>query len=151
MHAITVLHLVPRGASRQLSGSITVHINPHAPPPHAACGHPHIVHGGAIASLLDDAFGSLFFACRIGNGFTANLNVDYRAPMPAGCDIRIETWVDRVEGRKVFLVGRVVDVNSATVYTEGRALFVMKAVPSSDKLMAAVQGGIHAGGAQTLV
>jgi acyl-coenzyme A thioesterase PaaI-like protein len=27
-----------------------------------ACGHPHIVHGGAIASLLDDSFGTLFLS-----------------------------------------------------------------------------------------
>ena len=66
-----------------------------------ACGHPHIVHGGAIASLLDDAFGCLFFAARVGNGFTAKLEVNYRRPLPAGTEVHILTRIDRIEGRKV--------------------------------------------------
>lgn len=66
-----------------------------------ACGHPRIVHGGAIASLLDDAFGCLFFAARVGNGFTAKLEVNYRRPLPAGTEVHILTHIDRVEGRKV--------------------------------------------------
>lgn len=66
-----------------------------------ACGHPRIVHGGAIASILDDAFGVLFYAAKVGNGFTANLHVDYRKPLPAGTDVHVFTRIDRVEGRKV--------------------------------------------------
>ena len=77
--------------------------SPLPPQPHtlAACGHPSIVHGGAIASVLDDTFGVLFFASRLGNGFTANLNVNYRKPLAAGTDVTVHVAVDRVEGRKV--------------------------------------------------
>jgi acyl-coenzyme A thioesterase PaaI-like protein len=102
-----------------------------------ACGHPHIVHGGALASLLDDAFGVAFFTAKLGSGFTANLSVDYRRPLAAGTDIVVRAAIERVEvsatsgAKKVFLVGSVCDAASpATVYTEARALFIVKAVNS---------------------
>ena len=50
----------------------------------AVCGHPTIIHGGALAAIFDDSFGALFFASRIGNGFTANLSVDYRQGIGGG-------------------------------------------------------------------
>lgn len=78
----------------------------------------------------------------IGNGFTANLNIDYRAPVAAGSDIRIEVEVDRIEGRKVFLTGRIVDATSSALYTEGKALFIVKAVPTSDKLYSSMQSAV---------
>lgn len=103
-----------------------------------ACGHPHIVHGGALASLLDDAFGVAFFTAKLGSGFTANLSVDYRRPLAAGTDIVVKAAIERVEvsassgAKKVFLVGSVCDAASpATVYTEARALFIVKAVNSA--------------------
>lgn len=101
-----------------------------------ACGHPHIVHGGAIASLLDDAFGASMFASKMG-GFTANLTINYRRPLPAGRDVVVSATIDRVEvstssgAKKVFLVGKVTDeADASVVYTEGSALFIVKAVPS---------------------
>ena len=40
--------------------------------------HHVLVHGGATAALFDNCFGVAFFAAQVGNGFTANLNVNYR-------------------------------------------------------------------------
>ncbi|KAJ3074155.1 Thioesterase super member 4 [Podochytrium sp. JEL0797] len=72
---------------------------------HALCGHPSIMHGGFISSFFDDAFGMLFALAGKGewSGFTANLNVNYRAPMPAGVVVAFVLWIDKTEGRKVFL------------------------------------------------
>ncbi|KAJ3023181.1 UNVERIFIED_CONTAM: hypothetical protein HDU68_008747 [Siphonaria sp. JEL0065] len=69
------------------------------------CGHPGIVHGGLIAAFFDDAFGSLFWINSNGQftGVTANLTVNYRAPMPAPQNVAFVLWVDKIEGRKVFL------------------------------------------------
>ncbi|KAJ3197651.1 Thioesterase super member 4 [Irineochytrium annulatum] len=71
------------------------------------CGHPGVVHGGMISALFDDFMGTLFLLNAEGaySGFTANLNVDYRSPMPAQSTIALVIWIDRVEGRKVFLKG----------------------------------------------
>lgn len=108
------------------------------------CGHPGIAHGGILASLLDDAMGAAFFSARLGSGFTANLSVDYRRPLPAGRDVLVTAAIERVEestsgsgSKKVYLVGSIVDKEDpSVVYTQGKALFIVKAVPS-DKLVAA--------------
>jgi len=49
-----------------------------------ACGHPRIVHGGAIASLLDDAFGSLFFCFTCRERFHRELNSQLPSAPPSG-------------------------------------------------------------------
>lgn len=106
---------------------------------HSVCGHPTIIHGGALAAVFDDAFGALFVASRAGNGFTANLSVDYRRPVPAGADLTLEATIDRVEvsrsgAKKVFFRGVLRSRDSETVYTEATALFIVKHVPSSEEL-----------------
>jgi acyl-coenzyme A thioesterase PaaI-like protein len=106
---------------------------------HSVCGHPEIIHGGALAAVFDDAFGALFVASRVGNGFTANLSVDYRRPVPAGTDLTLEASIDRVDvsrsgAKKVFFKGVLRSRDSDTVYSEATALFVVKHVPSSDDL-----------------
>jgi len=84
-----------------------------------ACGHPRVVHGGALAAVLDDAFGALFLHCGAGSGFTANLSVDYVRPVPAGAQLEIRVRLVRAEpsssGRstKVYM--------EATVFERGRA------------------------------
>ena len=99
-----------------------------------ACGHPTWVHGGAIASVFDDAMGTLFLASGAGSGFTGNLNVDYRAPLPAGAELRLVAAVERAEtgksgARKVFLVSRLEAADGSKLYAEARALFIVKRVP----------------------
>lgn len=123
-----------------------------------ACGHPQIAHGGAIAALLDDVFGAAFFAAKLGVGFTANLSVQYRQPLPAGTEVVIRAEIDRVEesarsgAKKVFLRGSVVSASDRSkVYSEGTALFIVKQLPVSTKLMAAVHSAIAtAGGGKPL-
>ena len=102
-----------------------------------ACGHPTFVHGGAIAALLDDVFGCAFFASSLGTGFTANLTVDYRRPLPPDTLVHVRAAVERTEmsssgrSKKVFLVGSLVDAADGRVYTDARALFIVKMPPPS--------------------
>ena len=104
-----------------------------------ACGHPSIVHGGALAALLDDAFGTLFLHCGAGAGFTANLSVDYVRPVPAGARLEIAVRVVRSEpsksGRsdKVFMEATVAERRAdaegsapGVVFARSTALFVAK-------------------------
>ncbi|ORY51439.1 hypothetical protein BCR33DRAFT_780414 [Rhizoclosmatium globosum] len=71
------------------------------------CGHDGIVHGGLITSYFDDALSSLFLIHAKGeySGVTGKLETDFRAPMPAGTAIAFVMWLDRVEGRKVWIKG----------------------------------------------
>ena len=103
-----------------------------------ACGHPRFIHGGAIASVFDDAMGTLFLSAGKGSGFTANLTVDYRAPVPHGAELIVTCEVERSEvsaksgARKVWLTSRMESVavggSSPILYAQGRALFIVKDV-----------------------
>ena len=139
---------------RSLRGSVTLGKQ--------LCGHPAFIHGGAIASVLDDTMGVLFLSSGNGTGFTANLNVNYRKPVPAGTRLTVDCAVLRVESsksgaRKVFLSGRLLGGagagSSATdplpaapiVYAEATALFIVKTVPgleSSEALVASIKGAL---------
>lgn len=63
-------------------------------------GYPGVVHGGIVASMLDEIAGR---AAMIGdhNHFrlTAKLNIRYRKPVPVGETIRLEGWVVEDRGR----------------------------------------------------
>jgi uncharacterized protein (TIGR00369 family) len=101
------------------------------------CGHPAVIHGGALSVLLDDAFGTLFLATGR-NGFTGNLNVNFRKPVASGTTVRIEAAVLKSEPsksnpavEKVTMGARIVDEKTGVLYTEATALFISKEVPSS--------------------
>ncbi|KAG8805943.1 hypothetical protein FRC17_005258 [Serendipita sp. 399] len=88
------------------------------------CGHDGIVHGGAIATLFDDAFfrtAVANFPARI--GVTAWIKVDYKAPTRADQFVVFKTQVDKVEGRKVFVSGQMEDVEG-NLLVKAEALFV---------------------------
>ncbi|KAF9070152.1 HotDog domain-containing protein, partial [Rhodocollybia butyracea] len=68
------------------------------------CGHDGIVHGGLLATLLDEVMARtaiMNFPERI--GVTATLDVSYRAPTKADQFIVIHTKLDEVKGRKAFV------------------------------------------------
>jgi acyl-coenzyme A thioesterase PaaI-like protein len=68
-------------------------------------GPPGGVHGGVVAGVWDQV---LAFACMVRGipGHTASLSTYYRAITPLHDEVRFEAWVDRVEGRRVYAVGR---------------------------------------------
>ncbi|KAG2383308.1 hypothetical protein C9374_004645 [Naegleria lovaniensis] len=88
-------------------------------------GPPGCVHGGAIATALDEAFG---WCCirNIGfSGVTLNLSVNYFKFIPlkrAVVGLEIET--ERVEGKKVFMKGKLYNLdNPQEVHNTASALF----------------------------
>ncbi|KDQ08122.1 hypothetical protein BOTBODRAFT_119118 [Botryobasidium botryosum FD-172 SS1] len=88
------------------------------------CGHDGIVHGGLLATLLDEALARvaiLQFPARV--GVTANLNIDYRAPTIADQFIVIRASLVEAKGRKATVQGRVEDLEGKLL-VEAKALFV---------------------------
>ncbi|GAA1457271.1 PaaI family thioesterase [Nocardiopsis exhalans] len=69
-------------------------------------GPPGLVHGGWIAAMLDQAVGSVS-AVETSPGLTAKLEINYRRPTPLFTPLEITSWVERVEGRKVFVAGQI--------------------------------------------
>ncbi|CCO29670.1 UPF0644 protein [Rhizoctonia solani AG-1 IB] len=89
------------------------------------CGHDGIVHGGLLATLLDETLARnalLNLPAKV--GVTANLSVNYRAPARADQFITIHTRLDKVSGRKVTVSGTVTSLETGEVLTEATALFV---------------------------
>lgn len=93
------------------------------------CGHPGIVHGGLIATLLDEGLAR----CCIGAlpnkvGMTANLNINFRAPAPAGSFVVLRAKTMKVEGRKAWVEGHIETLvapgETPVVIAEATALFI---------------------------
>jgi acyl-coenzyme A thioesterase PaaI-like protein len=72
--------------------------------PAAYNGPPGFVHGGIIAEVFDEVLGTLAVMRGVG-GFTGTLTVRYRSPTPIEAELELAGRVDRVEGRKAFVVG----------------------------------------------
>ena len=94
------------------------------------CGHQKFIHGGFTSALLDQLFGYQFGTLRREAGlgatnFTANLNVDYRLPMPRNSLFICRLWVEKiVDGRKGYLRA-VIEDREGKVYAESTSLFVV--------------------------
>lgn len=72
----------------------------------ALCGHPEIVHGGLLATMLDEGLARACFPALPNKvGVTASLKIDYRVPCPAGRYVVLKAETTKVEGRKAWVKG----------------------------------------------
>ncbi|UUO01374.1 PaaI family thioesterase [Mycolicibacterium novocastrense] len=80
-------------------------------------------HGGSIAQLFDALLG--FTAFKLSGSKaqrTAFLHIDYRQIAHVEKPFQVEARIDRIEGRKIFVSGRLLDGDA--VLAEAHALFV---------------------------
>ncbi len=90
--------------------------------PEAFEGHPGFLHGGIIATLLDEAMSKAVRA--LGRpSMTRKLEVEYLRPVPSGAPLRIEGRVVRSEGRKHWAEAVIVDAEE-TVLAQSKGLFI---------------------------
>ncbi|GAB7070540.1 PaaI family thioesterase [Mycobacterium hodleri] len=81
------------------------------------------VHGGALALLFDSLLGyTAFKLSESPRQRTAFLHVDYRKIVPVEKELRVDAGIDRINGRKIFLTGRLLDGDA--VLCEAEALFL---------------------------
>ncbi|KAF8600067.1 Thioesterase/thiol ester dehydrase-isomerase [Ceratobasidium sp. AG-I] len=107
------------GKDDETEAIVVVHVG------RSLCGHDGIVHGGLLATLLDESLARnalLNLPAKV--GVTANLSVNYRAPARADQFIYIQTRLDKLEGRKATVSGTIRSLESNEVLTEANALFV---------------------------
>ncbi|RWA06644.1 hypothetical protein EKO27_g8466 [Xylaria grammica] len=93
------------------------------------CGHPGIIHGGLLATMLDEGLAWCCFAALPHNmGVTANLNINYRSPAKADSYVVLRATTTKVEGRKAWVEGRMETLaeegETPVVLAEATALFV---------------------------
>ena len=81
------------------------------------------VHGGALGMLFDSVLGLTSSVITGGpRQRTAYLKINYRHIVPVEKELQFDAGIDRVEGRKIFVSGRLSDGD--TLMTEAEALFV---------------------------
>ncbi|KAG0365716.1 HotDog domain-containing protein [Gamsiella multidivaricata] len=96
------------------------------------CGHPNIVHGGLLATMLDEITAMTAIPNLPGKtGFTANLNINYRHPCIADQFIVAHSEVTSVEGRKAFVKATLKTIEG-TLLADATALFIAPKVPVSE-------------------
>jgi acyl-coenzyme A thioesterase PaaI-like protein len=100
-------------------------------------GPPGVVHGGWVASLLDQLLGHANAAAGVG-GFTAQLTVRYLRPTPYDVPLLLRARTDRIEGRVVMSSGEI--VAAGVVTAEASGVFKM---PSPERV-AALQESLQA-------
>jgi acyl-coenzyme A thioesterase PaaI-like protein len=82
------------------------------------------VHGGSIGMLFDTVLGLTSSVLTGGpRQRTAYLHINYRQVVPIETKLQIDAAVDRVEGRKIFVSGRLTD--GEKVLTDADALFIL--------------------------
>jgi uncharacterized protein (TIGR00369 family) len=85
-------------------------------------GPPGYVHGGIIATLLDEAMSKSVRAKGI-PAMTRSIEVDYRRPVPSGAPLRIEGRLLRSEERKHWTEARILNAEGTTL-ASAKGLFV---------------------------
>ncbi|MCJ1321731.1 hypothetical protein MMC15_007076 [Xylographa vitiligo] len=93
------------------------------------CGRPGVVHGGLLATILDEGMARCCFpALPHQVGMTASLTMHYRRPCPCEGYVVLRAWTREVEGRKAWVGGRVESLVEGegvpTVFVEAEALFI---------------------------
>lgn len=85
-------------------------------------GHPGFLHGGIIATLLDETMSK---ACRARGltSMTRHLEVDYKRPVPSCQPLRMEGRIERDEGRKHWVVATIFG-DDGHALALGKGLFV---------------------------
>lgn len=87
-----------------------------------------IVHGGAVAAVLDEAMGTAAYeqGCA---GYTVTMTYNYAAHIPLNEAVKVRAWVEKIEGKKVFTTCEARLANN-TVAVSGTGIFI-----KSEKLM----------------
>lgn len=80
------------------------------------------VHGGAVSLLFDEVLGILASVAAKTITRTAYLHTDFRALTPIDAELDVSAWIDRIEGRKIFVKGEL--RHGDVVCAESDALFL---------------------------
>ena len=86
-------------------------------------GGPGFIHGGIIATVLDEAMGKVSRFSDV-HAVTAELTVEYLKPVRVDQEIRVEAFESQREGRHLFHQGEVRDTEGELL-ARGRGRFVV--------------------------
>lgn len=86
-------------------------------------GPPGHAHGGASAAVLDEVMGLVVWAAGH-KVLAANININYRKPLPLHIPLLAEARITEVGERKIISVGKII-LPDSTVAVEGSGVYVI--------------------------
>lgn len=102
---------------------------------HALDGHRGTTHGGILALLLDDFLGHAYEAMGVPLAVTANLNIDFKAPVPTAARIQLRAHLTQWQGRKLYWQAQVVgEGDGSLAYCNATSLYIIPR-PAYEKLL----------------
>ncbi|XP_019645892.1 PREDICTED: acyl-coenzyme A thioesterase THEM4-like [Branchiostoma belcheri] len=87
-------------------------------------GPPGYAHGGAVATLLDAVMGICAIHVTESVSLTANLNINYKNPIPLGSTALFHAKLDRQDDRKRYISAYVTSADGQVNLCEATGLFV---------------------------
>jgi uncharacterized protein (TIGR00369 family) len=90
--------------------------------PNSFEGHPGFLHGGIIATLLDEAMSKALRA-RGMSAMTRQLETEYLRPVPSATPIHLEGRIVRSEGRKHWTEAKILNSHGKEL-ARGKGLFI---------------------------
>ncbi|MGE3386036.1 MAG: PaaI family thioesterase [Bdellovibrionales bacterium] len=90
-------------------------------------GPPGRVHGGAIASVLDEAMGAAVWLSQ-NTGYTLKLEVEFLSPTPLCKNLRLNATVGKIRGRKITAFASLHLANGVEI-VRAKAVFIKKHFP----------------------
>lgn len=87
------------------------------------CGYDGITHGGIIFSALDDVMANWIFLKGI-RAYTAKCDIRYKAELPTGTPVRLESRCTRLRGRLVMMEGTMTRIDTGDVVATTEASFM---------------------------
>jgi acyl-coenzyme A thioesterase PaaI-like protein len=89
------------------------------------CGAPGIIHGGVLATCLDETMAALGFVLDRVHCVTATLELKYRVPVPFDArPLRVEAWREHTDNRRRQRVSGRLLLPDQTVAVEASGIFV---------------------------
>jgi acyl-coenzyme A thioesterase PaaI-like protein len=86
-------------------------------------GPPGHGHGGSMAAVLDHTMG---ICCWVSGHpvVAASISINFHRSIPLGGIYTVETWVEKVEGKKIFTLGEIYLDDQERPYSTGSGLFI---------------------------
>jgi len=85
-------------------------------------GPPSCAHGGSQAAVLDEAMGVAAWGA--GHAvLAASITINFRSMLPLHTHARIQSWVERVDGKKIITKAHLID-DDGKVFSDAQGLFI---------------------------
>lgn len=78
-----------------------------------------VVHGGVQALTFDEALGYMLIKGGYPVARTGYLKTEFKAPAPINVELTLTGWVERIEGRKIFIQGELLWGDTVCTKAEG--------------------------------